>query len=155
MLKLCWGRSRVLPRWTKGTVIVCHGEQSTKTQGVIIYIRRAGQGNRTVHDSRARECVHRHAHKCTHTHTVSVAMVYVLRAAALLCGLAGTFVMVVLLFHIKQNATALHTAPLISASVPQPFIIASPPLLPYNVALIAVLHQAVLLRTIQASPGSG
>lgn len=60
-------------------------------------------------------------------------MVYVLRAAVLLCRLAGTFVMVVLLFHIKQNATALHTAPLISASVPQPFIIAShpsPPLLP-------------------------
>lgn len=82
-------------------------------------------------------------------------MVYVLRAAVLLCRLAGTFVMVVLLFHIKQNATALHTAPLISASVPQPFIIASHPLLfsSPNVALIAALYQAVLLRTIQASPG--
>lgn len=55
---------------------------------------------------------------------------YVLRAAVLLCGLAGTFVTVVLLFHIKQNTTALHKAPLISASVPPPFIIASLPLLP-------------------------
>lgn len=104
--------------------------------------------------------IHAHAsayqHTCkTHIHTFSVAMVYVLRAAVLLCRLAGTFVMVVLLFHIKQNATALHTAPLISASVPQPFIIASHPLLlsSPNVALIAALHQAVLLRTIQASPG--
>lgn len=95
------------------------------------------------------------AHMQTHVHTFSVVMVYVLRAAVLLCRLAGTFVMVVLLFHIKQNATALHTAPLISASVPQPFIIASHPLLlsSPNVALIAALHQAVLLRTIQASPG--
>lgn len=54
----------------------------------------------------------------------------VLRATVPLCRLAGTFVMVVLLFHIKQNTTALHKAPLISASVPPPFIIASHPLLP-------------------------
>lgn len=54
----------------------------------------------------------------------------VLRAAVPLCGLAGTFVMVVLLSHIKQNTAALHKAPLISASVPPPFIIASHPLLP-------------------------
>ncbi len=81
------------------------------------------------------------AHMQTHVHTFSVVMVYVLRAAVLLCRLAGTFVMVVLLFHIKQNATALHTAPLISASVPQPFIIASHPLLlsSPNAALIAAL----------------
>lgn len=73
--------------------------------------------------------------------TFTGTLVYVLRAAALLCKLAGTFVMVVLLFHIKQNATALHTAPLISASVPQPFIIAShPPLLSFlNVTLMAKL----------------
>lgn len=70
-----------------------------------------------------------HAHIQLHMHTLSVEMVYVLRAAVLPCRLAGTFVVVVLLFHIKQNATALHTAPLISASVPQPFIIASHPLL--------------------------
>lgn len=99
--------------------------------------------------------VHSNTRAKAHTRTPSVVMVYVLRAAVLLCRLAGTFVMVVLLFHIKQNATALHTAPLISASVPQPFIIASHPLLlsSPNVALIAALHQAVLLRTIQASPG--
>lgn len=93
--------------------------------------------------------IHAHAiayqHTCTHEshiHTFSVVMVYVLRAAVLLCRLAGTFVMVVLLFHIKQNTTALHTAPLISASVPQPFIIASHPLLlsSPNVALIAAVH---------------
>lgn len=91
----------------------------------------------------------------THVHTLSVVTVYVLRAAVLLRGLAGTFVMVVLLFHIKQNATALHTAPLISASVPQPFIIASHPLLHSspNVALIASLHRAALLGTILATPG--
>lgn len=70
-----------------------------------------------------------HTHIQLHMHTLSVEMVYVLRAAVLPCRLAGTFVVVVLLFHIKQNATALHTAPLISASVPQPFIIASHPLL--------------------------
>lgn len=81
-------------------------------------------------------CMHYHIrggereHVQTHIHTFSVVMVYVLGAAVLLCRLAGTFVMVALLFHIKQNATALHTAPLISASVPQPFIIASHPLLP-------------------------
>lgn len=101
--------------------------------------------------------IHAHASASTYTltHTPSVVMVYVLRAAALLCRLAGTFVMVVLLFHIKQNATALHTALLISASVPQPFIIASHPLLlsSPNMALIAALHQAVFLWTIQASPG--
>lgn len=70
-----------------------------------------------------------HAHMQVHINTFSALMPYVLRASVLLCRLAGTFVMVVLLFHIKQNATALHTAPLISASVPQPFIIASHPLL--------------------------
>lgn len=82
---------------------------------------------------------------------------YVLRAVVLLRRLADTFVVVVLLFHIKQNATALHTAPLISASVTQPFIIASHPLLlcSPNVVLIAALHQAVLLRTIVATPGKG
>lgn len=82
-------------------------------------------------------------------------MVYVLRAAALLCRLAGTFVMVVLLFHIKQNTTALHTAPLISASVPQPFIIASHPLYsspPPNVALIAALTPS---RSARDDTGSG
>lgn len=80
-------------------------------------------------------CTNARAHMRTHIHTFlgrgdrGGGIQYVLRAAALLCRLAGTFVMVVLLFHIKQNATALHTAPLISASVPQPFIIASHPLL--------------------------
>lgn len=65
------------------------------------------------------------------------------------------FVTVVLLFHIKQNGTALHRAPLISASVPRPFIIASHPLPPQpsTHSLIAPLHQAVLLGMIQASPG--
>jgi len=99
--------------------------------------------------------VHAHmsVYQSAYTHTVLI--VYVLRAAVLLCRLEGTFVMVVLLFHIKQNATALHMAPLISASVPQPFIIASHPLLLYfpNVVLIAALHQAVLFWMIQASPG--
>lgn len=76
-------------------------------------------------------CTNARAHMRTHIHTFLGwgGIQYVLRAVALLCRLAGTFVMVVLLFHIKQNATALHTAPLISASVPQPFIIASHPLL--------------------------
>lgn len=106
--------------------------------------------------------MHMSAYQCTCTHANTRThflggdgIQYVLRAAVLLCRLAATFVMVVLLFHIKQNATALHTAPLISASVPQPFIIASHPLLlsSPNVALIAALHQAVLLRMIQASPG--
>lgn len=72
-------------------------------------------------------------HACDHTCTILRGVMiykYVLRAAVLLCGLAGTFVTVVLLFHIKQNTTALHKAPLISASVPPPFIIASHPLLP-------------------------
>lgn len=101
--------------------------------------------------TRTRKSVPTHVHMRKPT----VVMVYVLRASVLLCKLAGTFVMVVLLFHIKQNTTALHTAPLISASVPQPFIIASHPLLlsSPNVTLIAALHQVVLFRTIQASSG--
>lgn len=56
-------------------------------------------------------------------------LVYVLGAVVLLSRLAGTFDMVVLLFHIKQNAKALHMAPLIYDSVPQPFIAAHPLLL--------------------------
>ena len=86
-------------------------------------------------------CTHYHIHAhssvhrrtCKHMYTDFLrgeGIQYVLRAVVLLCRLAGTFVIVVLLFHIKQNATALHTAPLISAGAPQPFIIASHPLLP-------------------------
>lgn len=151
----------------KGLGIVCHYEQSTKTQRGIIYMIWTGVENSTIHDMHALPFTQTHtsAYQCTCTHANTRThflggdgIQYVLRAAVLLCRLAGTFVMVVLLFHIKQNATALHTAPLISASVPQPFIIASHPLLlssspPLNVALIAALHQAVLLRMIQASPG--
>lgn len=83
------------------------------------------------------ECVVKNMNVCKHSHCC---LVYMRRAAALLWRLAGTFVMVVLLFHIKQNATALHTAPLISASVTQAFIFASHLLsssAPPNVALIA------------------